>query len=201
MLLSNLRMTIMSVRFFITPFAIVSILAGAIALSGCRTHKRVATEPASPPQSVSKDEASNKIPDDLYKDMPMYPGLQVTHVRKPRGAMREILFEVPGSPQFNQMIGFYKEELKKNNFRITSSLIMAARKTWSCDFNKDGRPGSIKLYPDDKDKSVEIIDLIYEVPSHVDQALLEPKEDFDVIGPGRPGTVALQAPNKKVKRN
>ena len=48
---------------------------------------------------------------------------------------------------------------------------------------------------------MEVIDLIYEVPSHIDQALLEPKEDFDVIGPGRPGTVAFQAPNKKVKRN
>ncbi len=187
----------MMARFFI----VASILAGALALSGCRTHKRAAAPEAASTTSVSKDEASNKIPEDLYKDMPVYPGAQVSHVRKPRGAMREILFDVKGSPNFQQMTSYYKEELKKNQFRITSSLTMAVRKTWSCDFNKDGRPGSIKLYPDDKDKSVEVIDLIYEVPSHVDQALLEPKEDFDVIGPGRPGTVALTAPNKKVKRN
>lgn len=197
MVFSNLKQTIMTPRFFILP----CLLAGALALSACRTHKRAESveEPAMRPVSV--DEASNKIPDDLYKDMPVYPGAQVEHVRKPRGAMREILFAVKGSPDFKQMISYYKDELKKKEFRITSSLTMAVRKTWSCDFNKEGRPGSIKLYPDDKDKSVEIIDLIYEVPSHVDQALLEPKEEFDVIGPGRPGTVALQAPNKKVKRN
>lgn len=195
MIFSNLKKTIMTARFFI--FA--CLLASAVALAGCRTHKRATTAPEAPtPQSVNKDEASSKIPDDLYKEMPIYPGAQVAHVRKPKGAMREILLEVKNAPELNQMVTFYKDELKKSNFRITSSLVMAARKTWSCDFNKEGRPGSIKLYPDDKDKSVEVIDLIYEMPSHVDQALLEPKEDFDVIGPGK---VAQKAPNEKVKRN
>jgi hypothetical protein len=85
------------------------------------------------------------------------------------------------------MVSFYKDGLKKGDFRITSSLIMPARKTWSCDFHKDGRPGSVMLYPEDNDKSSTTIDLIYEVPSNVDASLLEPKEVFDVIGPGEPG--------------
>jgi hypothetical protein len=31
--------------------------------------------------------------------------------------------------------------------------------------------------------------LIYEMASNIDPTLLEPKEDFDVIGPGPPGGV------------
>ncbi len=106
MIFCNLKLTIMTPRLFI----VACILAGALALSGCRTHKRAESAPAASTQPVSKDEASNKIPDDLYKDMPIYPGAQVTHVRKPRGAMREILLEVKGSPDFKQMTSFYKEQ-------------------------------------------------------------------------------------------
>ena len=62
-------------------------------------------------------------------------------MRKPKGAMREIVFELKNSPPLNQMVSFYKDGLKKGDFKITSSLIMPARKTWSCDFHKDGRPG------------------------------------------------------------
>ena len=84
------------------------------------------------------------------------------------------------------------------------SLIMRARKTWSCDFHKDGRPGSVMLYPSDGDKSATTIDLIYEVASNIDPNLLEPKEEFDVIGPGQPGEVAPMAQNEsqdKAKQN
>ena len=83
------------------------------------------------------------------------------------------------------MVNFYKDGLKKNDFRITSMLIMRGRKTWSCDFHKDGRPGSVMLYPADNDKTSTTIDLIYEVPGNIDQTLMEPQEEFDVIGPGR----------------
>ena len=142
--------------------------------------------------------------------MPIYPGAQVQHVRKAKGAMREILFELKNSPSLNQMVSFYKEGLKKGDFKITSSLIMPARKTWSCDFHKDGRPGSVMLYPEDNDKTSTTIDLIYETASSIDPNLLEPKEEFDVIGPGPPGEVAPVAQNdsqdkaklnEKAKRN
>jgi hypothetical protein len=118
--------------------------------------------------------------------------------------MREIVFELKNSPPLNQMVGFYKDGLKKGDFKITSSLIMPARKTWSCDFHKDGRPGSVMLYPADDDKTSTTIDLIYEVPSNVDQALLEPREDFDIVGPGQPGEVTPVAANdsqEKAKQN
>ncbi len=73
--------------------------------------------------------------------------------------MREIVFELKNSPSLDQMVNFYKDGLKEGDFRITSSLIMRARKTWSCDFHKDGRPGSVMLYPADNDKSSTTIDL------------------------------------------
>ena len=110
--------------------------------------------------------------------MPIYPGAAIQHVRKPKGAMREIVFELKNSPPLNQMVSFYKDGLKKGDFKITSSLTMPARKTWSCDFHKDGRPGSVMLYPADDDKTSTTIDLIYEMPSNVDQALMEPREEF-----------------------
>jgi len=118
--------------------------------------------------------------------MPIFPGAEVIHVHKPRGAMREIQFEIKNAPALNDMIEYYKDNFKKNEFRITSSLTLPARRTWSCDFNKDGRPATVKLYPSDKDKSSIVIDLIYEIPGKVDEALLEPREDFDAIGPGSP---------------
>ncbi len=150
--------------------------------------------------TIAPDESTNALPKDLYPSMPVYPGAKVEHVRKPKGAMREILFSSDG--QMPQMVAYYKDELKKNDFHITSSLIMPARKTWSCDFHYNGRPGSIMLYPSDQDKAKMTIDLIYELPAHMDESLMEPREDFDVVGPGE---IAQQAPNRnpseKEKRN
>jgi hypothetical protein len=148
------------------------------------------------------DEPSKALPPDLYKTMPMYPGAVVEHVRKPKGAMREILFSAQGT--LPAMVAYYKDELKKSDFHITSSLIMPARKTWSCDFHNRGRPGSIMLFPSDTDKSRMTIDLIYELPAHLDESMMEPREDFDVKGPGE---IANQAqnlnpnPDEKEKRN
>ena len=133
------------------------------------------------------DEASKEIPSDIYKGMPIFPGAQIVHVRKPKGAMREVLFEIKNSPSLDQMVNYYKDGLKRGDFRITSTLTMRMRKTWSCDFNKDGRPGSVMLYPADDDKTSTTVDLIYEVPSSLDASLLEEIEVFDVIGPGEPG--------------
>jgi hypothetical protein len=62
------------------------------------------------------------------------------------------------------------------------------------------------LFPSDTDKSRMTIDLIYELPAHLDESMMEPREDFDVKGPGE---IANQAPNlnpnpnpgEKEKRN
>ncbi|MFZ0680403.1 hypothetical protein [Candidatus Binatus sp.] len=185
--------------------AAIFIIAAAfiVVLSACKP-----TAPAAPigppPEPVVKgptDEPSKVLPKDLFPSMPMYPGIKVEHVRKPKGAMREILLSSDST--MPQMVAFYKEELKKNDFHITSSLIMPARRTWSCDFHYNGRPGSIMLYPSDQDKSKMTIDLIYELPAHVDESLMEPKEDFDIEGPGE--MAQQQAPNsnpsEKQKRN
>lgn len=185
--------------------AAIFIIAAAFAvvLASCK-----ATPPATPigppPEPVVKgptDEPSKELPKDLFPSMPMYPGIKVEHVRKPKGAMREILLSSDST--MPQMVAFYKDELKKNDFHITSSLIMPARRTWSCDFHYNGRPGSIMLYPSDQDKSKMTIDLIYELPAHVDESLMEPKEDFDIEGPGE--IAQQQAPNSnptgKQKRN
>jgi hypothetical protein len=179
----------------------LAALAAAIGFAGCKAAPSAPVAP--PPEQTSPrtaDEPSKALPPDLYKTMPMYPGAAVEHVRKPKGAMREILFSSDASMQ--QMVGFYKEGLKKGDFHITSSLLMPARKTWSCDFTYDGQPGSIMVYPSDQDKTKMTIDLIYELPAHVDESLLEPKEDFDIEGPGE---IAQQAPNptpgEKDKRN
>ena len=160
--------------------------------------------PVAPPtvqtSTVAPDEPNQALPKDLFPSMPMYPGIKIDHVRKPKGSMREILFTSDG--QMPQMVAFYKENLKKNDFHITSALIMPARRTWSCDFHYNGRPGSIMLYPSDQDKTKMTIDLIYELPAHMDESLMEPKEDFDIEGPGE---MAQQAPNpnpsEKEKRN
>jgi hypothetical protein len=157
-------------------------------------------EPVEATPHRATDEASKELPPDLYKKMPVYPGAKVEHVRKPRGAMREIVFSTDA--QLNPLVAYYKDELKKNDFHITSTLIMPARKTWSCDFHIEGRPGSITMFPSDNDKSRMTIDLIYELPANIDTSLLEPKEDFDAIGPG---DVAQQTtnpnPSNKAKRN
>jgi len=170
------------------------------ALAACKTAPVAAPiAPAAVQTSMTTpDEPSQALPPDLYKTMPIYPGARIEHVRKPKGAMREILFSVDA--QMPRMVAFYKDELKKNDFHIASSLIMPARKTWSCDFHYNGRPGSIMLYPSDQDKSKMTIDLIYELPANLDESMLEPKEDFDVEGPGE---IAQQTPNpsEKEKRN
>jgi len=193
---------------FISRLARAALVAGSIAfLAACKTQP---VEPQAPVvvQSTMRapDEPSKALPPDLYKTMPMYPGAVVEHVRKPKGAMREILFSAQG--ELTPMVAYYKDELKKNDFHITSSLIMPARKTWSCDFHNRGRPGSIMLFPSDTDKSRMTIDLIYELPAHIDESLKEPKEDFDVKGPGEIAQQAPQLnsnpnpnPSEKEKRN
>ena len=179
---------------------IAGTASACILSSGCKTApppKEVAAAPESDARK-NPDEASKEIPPDLFKSMPIYPGAVVEHVHKPKGAMREIAFST--SAQLNQLVEFYKEELKKADFHITSSLIMPARKTWSCDFHKNGRPATIMLYPADQDKSKMTIDLIYELPPKADPSLDEAQETFDVIGPG---DVAQQDTNSnlKAKRN
>jgi len=169
-----------------------------LAITGCKTAPATPVAPAEVAPQKVHDEASKELPPDLYKTMPIYPGAKVEHVRKPKGAMREIVFSSDG--QLMPMVTFYKEELKKNNFNITSSLIMPSRRTWSCDFSIKGNPGSVMLFPSDEDKTRMTIDLIYELPANIDESLLEPKEDWDVVGPGE---IATQAPNlsEKAKRN
>jgi len=204
-------MTVMKPAFFKPVFHLAFVfIAATFSLTACHGAPKQVAEPKAAPTAKVLDEATKEIPADLYKGMPIYPGAQVAHVRKPKGAMREVVFELKNSPPLNQMVSYYKDGLKKGDFKITSSLIMPARKTWSCDFHKDGRPGSVMLYPADNDKSSTEIDLIYEMASNVDPNLLEPKEDFDVIGPGPPGGITPVAQNvsqdkakrkKKAKRN
>ena len=195
----------MKAVYFKTVQVVALALITAFPLTGCHGGRtQVVAEPAAAPTPKFVDEANKTIPSDLYKGMPIYPGAEVQHVRKPKGAMREIVFELKKSPPLNQMVSFYKDGLKSGDFKITSSLIMPARKTWSCDFHKDGRPGSVMLYPADDDKTSTTIDLIYEMASNVDPNLLEPREEFDVIGPGPPGVVTPVAQNEsqdKAKQN
>jgi hypothetical protein len=190
--LRSIKTATRALLFISRTAAIVAALGGLLVMAGCKP-KTAPISYAPPPETsphADKDEPTKEIPPDLYKGMPIYPGATVDHVHKPKGAMREILFS--SSAQMPEMVAYYKEELKKNDFRITSSLIMPARKTWSCDFTKDGRPGSVMLFPSDTDKSRMTIDLIYEMPSKAEDVLREPKEDFDVEGPG---PVAQKAPN------
>ena len=205
-------MTVMKAASFIQALFMSLALTAALPLAGCHGGRNeVAAVPQAAPTAKVLDEPTKELPSDLFKGtMPIYPGAQVQHIRKVKGAMREILFELKNAPSLNQMVSFYKEGLKKGDFKITSSLIMPARKTWSCDFHKDGRPGSVMLYPEDNDKTSTTIDLIYETASSIDPNLLEPIEEFDVIGPGPPAEVAPVAQNdsqdkaklnEKAKRN
>jgi hypothetical protein len=174
-----------------------------LSLASCKSAPQPPQTAAVPEDTRSNpDELTKSIPPDLFKELPIYPGATVEHVHKPKGAMREIAFSTPA--QLNEVVEFFKEGLKKNDFHVTSSLIMPARKTWSCDFHNRGRPGSIMLFPSDSDKTRMTIDLIYELPAHIDESMMEPKEDFDVKGPGE---IANQAsnpnpnPSEKEKRN
>jgi len=182
---------------YLAPIAVLAFLL--VSLASCKSAsipQQSAGVPA--PTRSNPDEPTKSIPSDLFKEMPIYPGATVEHVHKPKGAMREIVFSTPAP--LNEVVEFFKDGLKKSDFHVTSSLIMPARKTWSCDFHKSGRPATILLYPDDHDKSKMVIDLIYEVPPKVDASMEEAEETFDVTGPGE---VAQQAPNpnEKTKRN
>lgn len=182
---------------FIAVFLALSF--GAASVSACnKTAPPQAAAPALKKAALGPDEPYKTMPPDLFKSMPMYPGATVEHVRRPKGAMREIVFSTGAS--MPQLVAFFKDQLKKKDFVVTSSLIMPARRTWSCDFHKDGRPGNILLYPSDNDKSKMTIDLIYEIPTKVDESMLEPREDFDVVGPGPVGRQAA-IPGKNTKKN
>src|SRR6516165_11941539 len=183
-------------HYFLSACAVAFLL---VSLASCKSAPPPQQTAAVPQDAHSNpDEASKSIPPDLFKELPIYPGSTVEHVHKPKGAMREIAFST--SAPLNEVVEFFKEGLRKNDFHVTSSLIMPARKTWSCDFHKNGRPATILLYPDDYDKSKMVIDLIYEMPPKVDPSMEEAEETFDVIGPGE---VAQQAPNSNAnaKRN
>jgi len=185
-----------SPHYFLSVCVVAFLL---VAVASCKSAPPVQQTAAVPEETRSNpDEATKSIPPDLFKELPIYPGATVEHVHKPKGAMREIAFST--SAPLNEVVEFFKEGLKKNDFHVTSSLIMPARKTWSCDFHKNGRPATILLYPDDHDKSKMVIDLIYEMPPKVDPSMEEAEETFDVIGPGE---VAQQAPNSNAnaKRN
>ena len=153
-----------------------------LALAACKTAPIPA--PVAPAETNSEkvtDEASKTLPPDLFKEMPIYPGARIEHVRKPTRMMREILFSTDA--ELSAIVAYYKEQLKKNNFEVSSTVIMRARKTWSCSFEKSGRPGNIMLYPSEQDKSRMTIAVMYELPTKND-LFFEPEEDFDVLGPG-----------------
>jgi hypothetical protein len=183
---------------------LAAAIAAAAALASCKMHPE--SSQASPNAAVKKvalgpDEPTKAMPPDLFNDMPMFPGIAVMHVRRPKGSMREILFQTDAD--FDKLVSFYRQQLGDRGYHVTSSLIMRATRRWSCDFNKSGRQGSITLYPSDNDKSKITVDLIYELPSKANEAMLEPVEKFDVEGPG---PLAQQAPspdkkNEKTKRN
>lgn len=154
-----------------------------LAIAACKT-ARTATPVgrAKANSEEAADEATKDLPPDLYKEMPIFPGATIEHVRKPTRTMREILFSTDA--ELSPIVAYYKEQLKEKNFHVTSALIMPARKTWSCGFDLNGRPGSIMLYPSEQNKSRMTIALMYELPTIRNDSLLEPREDFDVVGPG-----------------
>jgi len=171
------------------------VVAFLVSLLSCNSAPPPQQSAAVPQDARSNpDEPGKSIPPDLFKEMPIYPGSTVEHVHKPKGAMREIVFSTRAP--LNELVEFFKEGLKKNDFHVTSALIMPARKTWSCDFHKSGRPATILLYPDDHDKSQMVIDLIYEMPPKVDASMEEAEETFDITGPGE---VAQQPANSNAK--
>jgi hypothetical protein len=135
------------------------------------------------------DEPNKSLPPDLFKDMPIFPGAKIEHVRKPTHSMREILFSTDA--KLNPIAAYYKEQLKKNNFQISSTLMVPARQSWSCSFYISGRPGNILLYPSAEEKSRMTIALMYVLPDKPNDMYLEPKEEFDVMGPGE----MVQAPS------
>lgn len=168
--------------------AISWMLAGGLliaAAAGCgdKGEQSAAPPPLRPQEPrVTGDEPTRDLPPEFNPDMPVYPGASVEAVKKPRGSMREIVFST--AAPLDEIVDFYKTQLKERGFHITSSLIMAARRTWSVDFHRKGTQARILLYPDDKDQARMTINLIYEMPRRIDPAFIEPVEDFDVVGPG-----------------
>jgi len=173
------------------PFAAALVLVCLAGLPGCRN--RAANQAPAPVVTVGlgPDEPTKALPPDFDKRMPVYPGAVVEHVRRPRGAMREILFS--SDAPIDKLIESYRESLHKAGFEVTSSLKMAARRTWSCDFHRDGQQCGLMIFPSDEDKAHLTIDLIYEMPSKSDEIFTEPEEHFDVVGPGE---VAQQPPRE-----
>ena len=190
------------------------LLACILVISAC--HKTQNTPPVSEQsqndaadtaQAAPKgnpDEATKALPSEFPKNLPVFPGAAIEHVRKPKGSMREI-FLVSGA-QLDQLVNFYKDQLAKAGYDVTSTLKMAARRTWSCDFHKGGQQCSVMLFPNDQDKTKLTIDLIYQMPATVAVVPTLPQETFDVIGPGQPPqptqnqTKTNLTPNKSEKR-
>ena len=181
---------------------IVTLAAGALAISfaACGPKAPEAVPSAAPSVALQTgDEPTKDLPPDLYPKMPQYPGSKVTRVGKPRREMREITFSTEAT--MPELVDYYKENLKKNGFHITSSLVMAARHTWSCDFQKEGRPATLVVYPTVPGESPMTIDLVYVMPSKNDPAMYEPIETFDVIGPGPVAAASNSNSNPSTKRN
>ena len=57
------------------------------------------------------------------------------------------------------------------------------------------------LYPADNDKTSTTIDLIYEVAEQHRPDLLEPKEEFDVVGPGPAGRCNAGGPERFARKS
>jgi len=166
-----------------------------LAIAACKTARPAAPVGRAEANSVKVvDEPTKDLPPDLYKEMPIFPGATIEHVRKPTRSMREILFSTDA--ELSPIVAYYKEQLKEKNFHVTSALIMPARKAWSCAFDLHGRPGNIMLYPSEQNKSRMTIALMYELPTIRNDSLLEPKEDFDVVGPGE-NFRAISKPTEK----
>ena len=187
----------------------ITVLVAACAVTlaaSCKPEHRenvsaAETAPAAAPAiKMSPYEPTNQLPPDLFSKLPVFPGASVEHVGRPKGVMREIWFNGGEKSKFSEMASFFKDELPKDGFTVSNQIVLAGRKTFSCQFTNNGRQGSLEIYPSDADKSRLTIDLTYEMPAKVDPSLVEPKEVFDVIGPG---AVAQNAPNssEEIKRN
>ncbi len=173
-------------------------MLGMLGFTACRgSHPQKGISAASKPAvSTGPDEQTKAFPPDLDKNFPIFPGSMVEHVRKPKGAMREVLLSADAP--LDKLIQFYKEGLQNSGYQITSALKMAARRTWSCDFHKAGQQASIMLFPADQDKSRMTIDLIYEMPSRETPRPAVPEEKFDIVGPGE---IAQTTSDRNQQRN
>jgi hypothetical protein len=196
---STLRVpALTSARTVIAVLAMLGVVMSSV-LGACKeAEKKINYDVPPAPTNKNAEEATKDLPADFIKTLPIYPGARVDAVRKPKGAMREIMFSTEAS--LDELVAYYKKELKERGFHITSSLIMAARRTWSCDFHKEGMQATVLLFPHDHEKSRMTIDLVYEIPRKVDPSLLEPVENYDVIGPGE-YVQSAQSQQEKAKRN